>query len=233
MQPREVHMGVRRVYKTGNWPPGNWDWEGKISGKRENSSLILISWVNSCNDSLFADMTLTLHKSQVHCFGNMQLWACSSIRFFACRGRLRNSRTNCSTIDLCCVTIKRQQIFEDALQVMAACVLPHVTIERRHLGRWCRETATADGDKARRFIPGVTNLFAIAGHFVSYRWVSGPHNFLVILWNLLKTKKIVHQQKQTTEESMLRGPHVRHLWFIPMVGELRVADIFCVALLGE
>jgi len=74
MQPREVHMGVHRVCKTGNWPPGNWDWEGKISGKRENSSLILISWVNSCNDSLFADMTLTLHKSQVHCFGNMQLW---------------------------------------------------------------------------------------------------------------------------------------------------------------
>ena len=52
------------------------------------------------------------------------------------------------------------------------------------------------GFKAR-----VTNLFAIAGHFVSYRWVSGPHNFLVILWNLLKTKKIVHQQKQTTNES--------------------------------
>ena len=43
-------------------------------------------------------------------------------------------------------------------------------------------------------------LFAIAGHFVSYRWVSGPHNFLVILWNLLMTKKIV-QQKQTTNES--------------------------------
>ena len=64
---------------------------------------------------------------------------------------------------------------------------------------------------------GVTNLFAIAGRFVSYRWVSGPHNFLVILWNLLKTKKIAHQQKQTTNESdkkfktaglawMLRGP---------------------------
>jgi len=27
---------------------------------------------------------------------------------------------------------------------------------------------------------GVTNLFAVAGHFVSYRRVSGPHNFLVI-----------------------------------------------------
>jgi len=35
----------------------------------------------------------------------------------------------------------------------------------------------------------VTKLFAIAGHFVSYRWLSGPHNFLVILRNLLKTKK--------------------------------------------
>ena len=32
---------------------------------------------------------------------------------------------------------------------------------------------------------GVTNLFAIACHFVSYCWVIGPHNFLVILWNLL------------------------------------------------
>jgi len=42
------------------------------------------------------------------------------------------------------------------------------------------------------FRPGVTNLFGIAGHFVSYRWVSGPHNFFVIPWSLLKTKKIVH-----------------------------------------
>jgi len=50
-------------------------------------------------------------------------------------------------------------------------------------------------------VAGVTNLFAIVGHFVSYCWVSGPHNFLVILWNLLKTKTIVHQQKQTTNES--------------------------------
>ena len=54
---------------------------------------------------------------------------------------------------------------------------------------------------SHRHRAGVTNLFAIAGHFVSYRWVSGPHNFVVILWNLLKTKKIVHQQKQTTNES--------------------------------
>jgi len=32
---------------------------------------------------------------------------------------------------------------------------------------------------------GVTNLLAIAGHFASCRWVIGPHNFLVIPWNLL------------------------------------------------
>jgi len=53
------------------------------------------------------------------------------------------------------------------------------------------------GKSSRRFsigfTAGVTNLFAIAGHFFSYRWVSRLHNFLVILWNLLKMKKIVHQ----------------------------------------
>ena len=64
----------------------------------------------------------------------------------------------------------------------------------------------------------MTNLFAIAGHFVSYRWVSGPQNFLVILWNLLNTKKVVHQQKQNKSEcfagrtKFFCGPHVRHLW---------------------
>jgi len=47
----------------------------KFLEKGEISSLILISWVNSCNDRLFADMTLTLHKNQVNCFGNMLLWA--------------------------------------------------------------------------------------------------------------------------------------------------------------
>jgi len=67
------------------------------------------------------------------------------------------------------------------------------------------------------FKAGETNLFAIAGHFVSYCWVSGAHNFLVILWNLLKTKKLVHQQKQTKVITaglawMLRGPYKILLW---------------------
>ena len=67
--------------------------------------------------------------------------------------------------------------------------------------------------------PGVTNLFAIADHFVSYCWVSGLHNSLVILWNLLNMKNIVHQQKQTVSPICFAGrttlfcrPHVCHLW---------------------
>jgi len=57
-----------------------------MCGKREIKNL---SRVNSCNDSLFADMTLTLHKSQVYCFGigNMLLWACSSLNPLLCLQR--------------------------------------------------------------------------------------------------------------------------------------------------
>jgi len=37
--------------------------------------------------TVFADMTLTLHKSQVHCFANMQLWACRSLNSLLCLQR--------------------------------------------------------------------------------------------------------------------------------------------------
>ena len=73
--------------QNGDFPPWKLGLKAKISGKREISYLILISWVNSCNDSLFADMTLTLHNSQVHCFSNMQLWACSSLNPLHCLQR--------------------------------------------------------------------------------------------------------------------------------------------------
>jgi len=67
-------MGVRRGGQNGHFPPLEIGTKKeKFLEKREISSLILISWVNSCNGNLFADMTLTLHKSQLHCFGNMQL----------------------------------------------------------------------------------------------------------------------------------------------------------------
>ena len=59
---------------------------------------------------------------------------------------------------------------------------------------------------------GVRNLFAIAGHFVSCRWVSGPHNCLVILRNLSKAKKKTCPSTETNNKTaglawMLRGPH--------------------------
>jgi len=45
--------------------------EPKFYRKHEVSSLISIIWFHSCNDSLFAGKTLTLHKSQVHGTGVM------------------------------------------------------------------------------------------------------------------------------------------------------------------
>jgi len=49
----------------------------------------------------------------------------------------------------------------------------------------CTPTDSSDKTQLMRstilYSPGMTNLFAIAGHFVSYRSVIGPHNFLVML----------------------------------------------------
>ena len=59
--------GAKRAFAS----PGNWNEEVKICRKREISSIILISWVNSCNNNLFADMSLTLQKSQVHYSGSL------------------------------------------------------------------------------------------------------------------------------------------------------------------
>ena len=53
---------------------------------------------NCCNDSLFAGMRLTLHKSQVHCSDVMQWHQNVAVRSFACRGRLRSLRADCSTV---------------------------------------------------------------------------------------------------------------------------------------
>jgi len=93
-------------------------------------------WINSCNGNSFADMTLTLHKSQVHCFGNMQLWACSSLMFAPCLQRqVEKLGSELFYYGHCCVTVVWQQIFEESLQVTVVSVLPHVTIECRRLGK--------------------------------------------------------------------------------------------------
>jgi len=53
---------------------------------------------------------------------------------FACRGGLRKSRADCSTVGLYCVTITWQQICKGSLYTVAG-VLLHETVERRHLSR--------------------------------------------------------------------------------------------------
>ena len=47
--------------------------------KPEVGILIPINWFDSCNDSFFAGMKLTLHKSQVHSYSVMQWRVCSSL----------------------------------------------------------------------------------------------------------------------------------------------------------
>jgi len=59
--------------ETGIFPaPGNWDKEIKIFRKSEAGILIPINRFNSCNETLFTGMALTLHKRQLHCSGVMQ-----------------------------------------------------------------------------------------------------------------------------------------------------------------
>jgi len=73
------------------------------------------AWLKPLVMPLFADMTLTLHKSQIHCSVVKQWWACSSqfthVRSISCRGRLRNVRADCSIVVPYCVPITWQQIY--------------------------------------------------------------------------------------------------------------------------
>jgi len=47
--------------------------------KPEVGILIPINWFDFSNDSFFAGMKLTPHKSQVHSHSVMQWWACNSL----------------------------------------------------------------------------------------------------------------------------------------------------------
>jgi len=93
-----------------------------------------LNWFNFCIDSLFAGMTLTVHKKQVHCPGVVQWWVCSSLMSAAlpvCRDKLRKLRAYCSTVGLYCETITWQRIFTCSLQVTAGGIFPHVSVECR------------------------------------------------------------------------------------------------------
>jgi len=139
---RGAVMGVRRGGgKTGICPPWKLDLRAINLLKTRNQKLIPISWVKPCNDSLFAGAALALRTSQVHCPGS---GSCSvavmSLRFtfarsFVFSGRLWNLEADCSGIGPYCVTITWPQSFKGWLQVTVVGVLPHVTADRRHLGR--------------------------------------------------------------------------------------------------
>jgi len=71
-------MGVRRVGKC-PFPPWKLGLRTKYFPKNlKSASSIPINWFDSCNDSFFADMKLTLHKGQVHSYSVMQWWDGSS-----------------------------------------------------------------------------------------------------------------------------------------------------------
>jgi len=108
--------------------------------KPEVGIFIPINWFGSCNDSLFAGMKLTLHKSQDHslCHAVMGLQF-THVPSFACRAVLRKSRVDCSTVGLYHATIPWQQTCKSSRYITVAGVLLPETVERTHLGRQCSE----------------------------------------------------------------------------------------------
>jgi len=54
---------------------------------------------------------------------------------FVCRGGLRKSRADCSTVGLYCATMTWQQIFKISRYIAVAGVLFRENVERTHLGR--------------------------------------------------------------------------------------------------
>jgi len=100
--------------------------------------LISINWLILAMTVFFAGMKLTLHQSQVHscllCHAVMSLQF-THVPSLACRGGLRKSRADCSTVGLYCVTITWHQICKGSPYITVASVLLHETVERRRLGR--------------------------------------------------------------------------------------------------
>jgi len=111
----------------GHFRPWDWNHAPRFSRKHEVSSSIPISWLNFCNSPVFSGMTLTLRNSQVPCSGVMQCWACLSLMFTPLRGQ--TCERIFSSVGVYCVTISRQQIFKDSLQVTVEGVSPLVAFE--------------------------------------------------------------------------------------------------------
>ena len=81
-------------------------------------------------------MILTMHKTQfttvVSCGDEL---AIHSRPLLCLQRQVANLPADCSAVDLYCVTITSQEIFKCSVQAVVVGVLPHVTVERRRLGR--------------------------------------------------------------------------------------------------
>jgi len=75
----------------------------------------ILTWFNSCNNTLFTRMTLTLHKSQLHCSCVMQRWACSSLM-----STFSSADSRCETLFYCC-SLLRNNIMATNLQRFTSC----------------------------------------------------------------------------------------------------------------
>jgi len=61
----------------------------------KSGAQLILNWFNSCIDSLFAGMTPTVHKNQVHCPGVVQGWVCSSLMSAACHLQRQVAKLAC------------------------------------------------------------------------------------------------------------------------------------------
>jgi len=85
----------------------------------------------STSESVTIGVTIICNHRR--CFGVMKWWACSLLMFATSHADAgcKSLWADCAIVTLCCVTITWQQIFKGSAMVVG--VLPHVTVERRHL----------------------------------------------------------------------------------------------------
>jgi len=90
-------------------------------------------------------MTFTVHKSQVRCSAIMQWWACSSQNPLACLHRQVAKLV--SALFYYWPLLGNNSIAANLQRFTSSCgssVLPHVIVERKHLGRCMQRVTAAD-----------------------------------------------------------------------------------------
>jgi len=129
-------MGVRRRGKTSIFP---------LEFGIRNQIFIEKNWSRHLNSDwliwflqwqFFADMKLTLHKSQVHSYSVMQWWACSPLMSPLCLQRLVAKVASGLS---CCWSLLRNNNtaanLQNSLYIAVAGVWLHETVESTHRGR--------------------------------------------------------------------------------------------------